>query len=266
MSPMAAVRKVTPVWVRRLAKGALSRFARRPVPAPDTPEIAALRREVNALPWHHSIDLGNGVVTPGGEKCTAEKLERIGMPEDLTGRTVLEIGAWDGFFSFEAERRGAARVLATDYFCWDGQDPYGLRGPGRKASFDLAHRVLDSRVESMRVDVFDISPETVGRFDLVLFLGVLYHMRHPLLALERVAAVTADMLILETHVDMLHCRRPAMAFYPGDELARDGTNWCGPNPAMVEAMLKTVGFRKVQAFRGVYRYPISPSITFHAWK
>ncbi|HVS39596.1 MAG TPA: DUF1698 domain-containing protein [Gemmataceae bacterium] len=270
MAPMGtfsrAVKKATPRWIKRLAHKALGWQTPKVQPPPaDTPEIAALRREVNSMAWYHSIDLGNGIVTPGGE-YTPLKLARLGIPEDLTGRTVLDVGAWNGFFSFEAERRGAARVLATDYFCWGGDDGNGLPGVDGKASFDLVHRVLRSRVESKRFDVFDLSPTTVGRFDVVLFLGVLYHMRHPLLSLERVASVTADMLILETHVDMLDCRRPAMAFYPGKELCQDQTNWCGPNPPMIEAMLRTVGFRKVQAYGGVRKYPKSPRITFHAWK
>lgn len=98
--------------------------------------------------------------------------------------------------------------------------------------------------------MLDISPETVGIFDLVLFLGVLYHMRHPLLALERVASVTGKQLIVETGVDMTWFRKPLLAFYPGAEAAGDSTNWCGPNPAAVKSMLYCVGFRRVQI---VYR-------------
>lgn len=82
----------------------------------------------------------------------------------------------------------------------------------------------------------------MGAFDVVLFLGVLYHLRHPLLALERVASVTRD-LILKTVVDMLGIGRPAAAFYPERELSDDPTNWWGPNPAAVEGMLRAVGFR-----------------------
>jgi len=162
------------------------------------------------------------------------------MPERLDGKSVLDIGAWDGFYSFEAERRGAARVLATDEFSWGGG------GWGSKDGFELARRALRSRVQDLKVDVLDLSPDRIGMFDLVLFLGVLYHMRNPMLALERVFNVTRNQLILETHVDMLWTRRPAMAFYPNDELQRDPTNWCGPNPAAVKAMLHAVGFRQVK--------------------
>ncbi len=80
-----------------------------------------LRSEINKISWFHSIDLGNGLVTPGWEgPATKRKLGRLGLPDDLSGLTVLDIGAWDGFFSFEAERRGAARVLATDSYSWSG--------------------------------------------------------------------------------------------------------------------------------------------------
>lgn len=189
--------------------------------------------------WYHSIDLGQGIVTPG-QGDTAAVLRTLGMPERLDGLSVLDIGAWDGFYSFEAERRGAARVLATDDFCWGGP------GWGTKAGFDLAHEAFNSRVESKEIPVLEISPDTVGQFDLVLFLGVLYHMRHPLLALERVASVTKRQLILETGTDMTWFRKPLLAYYPGDEAADDPTNWCGPNPAAVEGMLRTVGFTRVE--------------------
>src|SRR5207249_7566729 len=132
--------------------------------------------------------------------------------------------------------------LATDSFSW------GQGGFATKAGFILARKVLNSKVEDMDIDVLDLSPERVGLFDVVLFLGVLYHMRHPLLALERVFSVTGKQLILETHVERLGATRPVMVFYPGSELNQDPTNWWGPNPAAVEAMLKTVGFRKVVKF------------------
>jgi tRNA (mo5U34)-methyltransferase len=93
----------------------------------------------------------------------------------------------------------------------------------------------------------DLAPEKIGTFDIVLFLGVLYHLRHPLLALERIASVTAGLLILETVVDMVGFKRPAMAFYPDRELNNDPTNWWGPNIPAVEGMLRAVGFSRVEA-------------------
>jgi tRNA (mo5U34)-methyltransferase len=231
-------------------------------------DTQTLRAEVEQIGWWHPIDLGGGLVTPGIDVTTA-RLAEIRMPEKLTGLSVLDIGAWDGFFSFEAERRGARRVLATDSFCWDGG------GWGTKKGFELARRSLGSRVEDKWIEVLDLSPETVGVFDVVLFLGILYHMKHPLLALERVASVTSGQLIMQTQVDMLAVGRPAMAFYPGSELGGDPTNWFGPNPAALHAMLETVGFRKVEILSKSFPDDVPLEsldtiavnhVTLHAWK
>jgi len=208
-------------------------------------ELAELKHQVSEIWWFHSIDLGNGIITPGVDN-SPKKLKRVQFPLSLQGKTVLDVGAWDGFFSFEAERRGAARVLATDSFIWNG-----LHSTANKSGFELARRTLDSRVEDMHIDVLELSPERIGAFDVVLFLGVLYHMKYPLLALEKVSSVTKEMLILETAVDMLWTRRPAMAYYENDELGNDPSNWCGPNPPAVKAMLRTAGFRRVEVVAGL---------------
>lgn len=198
-----------------------------------------LRSRVAAVRWYHTIDLGQGIVTPGIDD-TPFRLARLDLPASLAGRSVLDIGAWDGFFSFEAERRGASRVVATDSYAWHGP------GWGTKAGFRLAREVLGSKVEDVDIDVMELSPERVGLFDVVLFLGVLYHLPHPLLALERVASVTRGLLILEIVVDLVGFRRPAAAFYPGRQLNDDPTNWWGPNAAAVHAMLHSVGFTNVR--------------------
>lgn len=200
-----------------------------PVGPPDLPtqNLTAdeLKRAVAGILWRHTMDLGQGVVTPGGS-ANRKTLRRLGLPERLDGLSVLDVGASDGFFSFEAERRGAQRVLAIDNFSsWSTRE-----------GFDVARRALRSRVEDKRIDVFELSPDTTGVFDLVLFLGVLYHLRHPLLALERIFSVTGSHLILETQVDLLHCRRPAVAV--------NSWGW-SPNTAAVLAMLRSVGFRQV---------------------
>src|SRR5262245_24585946 len=98
-------------------------------------------------------------------------------------------------------------------------------------------------------------------------------MRHPLLALERVFRVTGKQAIIETHVDILEVKRPVIAFYPGTELENDENNWCGPNSAAVEAMLKTVGFRNGEM---VYLQELAKKksletiqscrAVFHAWR
>jgi tRNA (mo5U34)-methyltransferase len=207
-----------------------------------------LRERVAAIRWYHTIDLGDGVTTKGVDD-SPQRLARAQLPASLEGLSVLDIGAWDGFFSFECERRGALRVVAADYYSWHGS------GWGTKAGFTLAREVLGSRVEDVDIDVMDLSPERVGSFDLVLFLGVLYHLRHPFLALERVASVARDRLILETVVDMVGFSRPAMAFYSDRELNNDPTNWWGPNVPAVRGMLESLGFERVTT---VTRLPSAP--------
>jgi tRNA (mo5U34)-methyltransferase len=205
--------------------------------APVTP--VPLAEEVARIKWFHSMDLGRGLVT-NGVIDVAAALRQYQLPADLAAKTFLDIGAWDGAFSFEAERRGAQRVLATDGFIWKGM------GWGSKQGFETARRALQSKVEDLTIDVYDISPEKIGKWDVVLFAGVLYHLKNPLLALERVASVTSDLLVLETAIDFRFCRRSAIAFYPHSELNSDPTNWCAPNLHALKAMLQSCGFREIR--------------------
>lgn len=144
-----------------------------------TPQAAlSLLERVNSIHWFHRIELAPGVITPGPDD-TPGKIAAAHLPENLSGKTVIDVGAWDGAFSFECERRNAARVLATDHYIWQRLS---------RAGFDLAHETLQSRIESQEIRVEDLSPETVGAFDLVLFLGVLYHAQDPMRYLRNVAA------------------------------------------------------------------------------
>jgi tRNA (mo5U34)-methyltransferase len=220
-------------------------------------DVEKVRAEIANVNWYHQIDLGDGIVTPGVDDSPS-RMAPLELPRDLSGKSVLDIGAWDGFFSFEAERRGASRVLATDSYCWSGE------GWGTKEGFLTASRILGSRVDDLEIDVMDLSSDRIGTFDLVLFVGVLYHMRHPLLALERVAGVTGDQLIFDSHTAMIEERDPMMLFYPGTELNNDPTNWWGPNPPAVEAMLRDVGFRRIER-----KHPElirQGRLIIHAWK
>ena len=222
-----------------------------------------LECRIKKIDWFHRIDLGNGLITPGKDD-SPYKLSRLALPEKFDGKTVLDIGAWDGFFSFEAEKRGAMRVLAVDSYSWSG------KGWGTKAGFELARNILKSKVEDKEIEVYNLSPEKVGVFDFVFFLGVFYHLRNPLRALECVSSVTKEMLILETYVDGLKNRRPAMIYYPGTDANPDPTSWWGPNIKCVEAMLKTVGFQKttvasLKKHRGIFS-PNTGRVVIHAWK
>ncbi len=202
-----------------------------------------LARDVAAIRWFHTIDLGGGIVTHG-EDDTPRKLRWLDLPPSLSGKSVLDVGAWDGFFSFEAERRGAERVVALDPACW--RDPaWGPDGWGTQRGFNLARRALGSAVEDIDIDLLDIAPETLGMFDLVLFLGVLYHLPDPWPYLARAASVASERIIIETHADFIDLRRPAIAYYPGDEIDGDPSNWWGPNPAMLTSKLRELGFARI---------------------
>jgi tRNA (mo5U34)-methyltransferase len=221
--------------------------------------VSDLQSRVAALPWHHSIDLQHGVITPGGKSlaiCNAEAdliFERV----NLAGRTVLDVGAWNGFFSFEAKRRGASRVLATDSYCWS--HPH-IRG---RETFDIARSALDVDVEARDIDASDISAETVGEFDAVLYLGVFYHRYDAIEALAKVARVAKHVLIVETHLELRDIEVPAMAFFPGRELANDPTNWWGPNEHCMKALLVGQGFKDIE----VTCHPAGHNrAIFHAWR
>lgn len=219
-------------------------------------EVRDLRERIAGLEWFHSIDLGAAGITPGTDDSQT-KLARLHLPADLRGRSVLDIGAYDGFFSFEAERRQADRVLAVDTLAWERGERSGW------PCFSLAHEVLASQVETRKLDIHAVSRSEIGSFDVVLCLGVLYHLREPLVALQAVADATEDLLVLETHTDANRVRRPAMVFYPDDELDGDDSNWTGPNERLLLFWLREVGFREInivhrrsfgrRALRALYR-------------
>lgn len=195
------------------------------------------------------------MVTPGQISLSILRAQAaIYFRQGVEGRTVLDIGTWDGFNAIEAVRRGASRVLATDHWVWQHHEW------ATSATIELARDRLAPILEIADIDVPDLSPERVGTFDVVLFCGVLYHVRHPLRTLEGVARLATDTLIVETHLDARHSQRPTMVFYPSTELNGDGSNWWGPNRPCVEAMLRDVGFRTVEFIaspaarnRGIFR-------------
>lgn len=215
----------------------------------DLQSSADLRTRVADLPWYHSIDLGGGLVTPG-VVSSSRVAPRYQLPNSLAGKTVLDIGAWDGFWSFEAASRGADRVLATDSFCWDGG------GWGTKKSFELAREALglEDTVDDMNIDPMDITPEALGStFDVVFHLGVLYHLRDPISSLERAASVCDELLVLETETAVNFLPYPAARVYPGTGLNEDPTNWYQYNVKALEGLLNEFGFSNLEI---VFRHPM----------
>ena len=245
-------------------------------PPPRADARLGLAERVAAIRWYHSIDLGEGMVTPGNP-VNLDLVTR-GLPE-VTGRSVLDVGAWDGFYSFLAEQRGARRVVALDHYAWcvdfdarleywrsceaSGQIPDHRRDmtdfyrpdvmPGRRG-FDLAREALGSRVEPVVGDFMQLAPEELGRFDVVLFLGVLYHVREPLSALERIRALTSEVAVIETEavrgLGLGLGRARLLEFHPGGELGGDHTNWFVPTESALHALCRAAGFRRVETRLG----------------
>ena len=217
-------------------------------------EAERIRTAVESLgPWFHNIDL-NGVKTAPHHflgDYPSQKWRRFApaIPEDLSGKSVLDIGCNGGFYSIEMKRRGAARVLGVD------SDETYLR----QARF--AAKVLGLDIDYARLSIYDVGA-LEERFDVVLFMGVLYHLRHPLLALDLIREhVARDMLVFQSMQRGSSDVAQLEADYPISETslfdqpshprlhfiehhyAGDPTNWWVPNRACAEAMLRSAGFR-----------------------
>lgn len=195
-----------------------------------------LLNEINKIWWWHSIDLGNGIITPG-HSDTKSQLTYLKIPDNLEGKTVLDIGAWDGFYSFLAEERGAI-VTATD----DYEHSWGKCASG-KTGFDLAKKARNSKVSEFPSSINDLSVDNVGQFDIVFFFGVLYHIKDPYRSLEIVCDLTKEMAIIETFSKNNNTESPLMEFYHNE--SPDPSNYFAPNMACLTEMLKAVGFRRI---------------------
>ncbi|MDY6935883.1 MAG: DUF1698 domain-containing protein [Spirochaetota bacterium] len=205
-----------------------------------------IEEKISQVPfWGHSIPLPHGIVTPGKVMDNLLTFEKLNLPLDLSGKRVLDIGTWDGFYSFECEKRGA-EVLAIDN-CERMQRPdekeYANIG---NMGFETCKAILNSKVQFLNLDVYDITKEKIGTFDIVLFLGVLYHLQHPLLALEKISEVTKDFLIVETEWLNTFATGPYLYYTEGDSYNQDPTNWFIPNTKSLKGMLKDVGFNKIE--------------------
>ncbi len=194
-----------------------------------------VQRQVELLStkgWYHSIELPDGHVIQGmiGVDALRQRLAAFPIPADLTGKRVLDVGAWTGWCSFEMERRGA-QVVAVD--CIEFEE------------FREAHRMIGSQVDYRILDVEELTPETVGLFDYVLFFGVLYHLRNPLLGLERICALTKDTAFVESFVTDDGSAPCVMDFYETDELGGQIDNWFGPTVECAAALCRSAGFARV---------------------
>jgi len=202
----------------------------------DTEDVRRLIEDLQRLGWYHSIELPSGEVIQGIQSIEQQRrrIAQFPIPPDLRGKRVLDIGAWDGWFSFEMERRGAS-VLAIDN--------------ARRTRFLKARELLGSRVEYRIADICRVNARELGRFDIVLFFGVLYHLKHPMLALENVCDMATEMAMVESYVtdDGSHPDAPpVMEFYETTEFLGQFDNWVGPNTSCLLAMCRTAGFARVE--------------------
>ena len=203
-------------------------------------------------PWFHNLRLNGLQTAPQHFLGDYPEIKfanfRSAVPADLSGKTVLDIGCNAGFYSFEMKRRGAARVVAID------TDERYLR----QARF--AAEVQEMDIEFRQMAVWDVA-QLGEKFDLVIFMGVLYHLRHPLLALDLIHEhVARDLMLFQS---MQRGSRDVVAVEPDYEFnapapfdqpgyprmhfiehrySHDETNWWVPNRACVEAMLRSSGF------------------------
>ncbi|MFH5923580.1 TIGR04290 family methyltransferase [Roseomonas xinghualingensis] len=216
-----------------------------------------IRKRVEALgDWFHNLDLGGVKTAPNHflYDYPANKFQRFAhaVPQDLTGKTVLDIGCNAGFYSLEMKRRGASRVLGID-----SDDRY-------LSQARLAAEVTGLEAEFRNLSVYDVA--ALGeRFDLVIFMGVLYHLRHPLLALDLIHEHAAkDLLLFQSMQRGSREIEPVAADYSFEETevfnrpgfpkmhfvehryTGDLTNWWVPNAACAEAMLRSAGFAIIE--------------------
>ena len=212
--------------------------------------------------WYHQIEIRPGLITPGTNDSAAV-LGLLNIPEDCSGLRVLDLGARDGFFAFEFEKRGAAEVIALDYF------------PKERTGFGTAAELLNSQVVYVQENIYQVTKEKYGMFDVVLCLGLIYHLPDPLGALNIIRAICKNELYLETYIIdnafLLPNKKlvslasiskklldiPLMQFYPADSLDQDHTNYWGPNSTCMAAMLEECNFsvidQKTQQDRAIFK-------------
>ncbi|MBI4404766.1 MAG: DUF1698 domain-containing protein, partial [Deltaproteobacteria bacterium] len=201
--------------------------------------------------WYQKWELYRGVFTPGINDI-AQMCQDLGLPEDLSGKRVLDVGAWNGCLSFECERRGASEIIAL-----------GPEDPVVTGFHKIRRAVASKKVQYVRGSVYDLSPRRLGYFNIVLFCGVLYHLRYPLLGIDNLRRVCKGDVFIESYI--IDSRIPVpkntslgdqsanqfcseLAFQPfwqffrKDELAGDPSNWFGPNQTAVLEAFRSAGF------------------------
>jgi tRNA (mo5U34)-methyltransferase len=198
----------------------------------DRHDMARLRARIGEIQWFHNWELLPGLWT-GGWHAMSEVLPSQHIPCDLSGKRVLDVGCADGYYSFLAESRGA-EVVSIDVSPSQG--------------YFFAHEVLGSRAEFHHMSLYDVRAETLGTFDVVFCFGVYYHLKHPLLGMERIASVTRDYALVESAVADLALPPGvgASRFLEFAELNNDPTNWWAPNVEGLVQTMRAAGFPRAE--------------------
>lgn len=222
------------------------------VEPPNPPSREELVALVKSFPyWYHRIYLGHGVYTLEAPTYPDWVWHRakVVFPIDLKGASVLDVGCNAGYFSIQAKRRGAGRVV--------GIEP--IEDHLKQA--EVCRQIWGLDIEYLAMDAHQID-RLQDTFDIVIFTGILYHLKNPLYVLEEVGRVCRDAIVVETeimaespgnvvyvrqgpygHTPIIACRKGIMKFIEGDELNSDGSNWWIPDTECVLGMLRTAGFK-----------------------
>lgn len=225
-----AIRKTLLDFVRKAMSRPPVKKTIPPVPVDFDPQV--FFQDIN---WYQKWEVFSGIFTPGINPVS-EICELMHLPADLSGRRVLDIGSANGCMSLECERRGAAEVI--------GLTP--------RDGLDWGHHQLRAAVGATKThfrvgSVYDLNPHELGYFDTVLFCGVLYHLRYPMLAIDNIRRVATNEVFIETHISDKGLARveeaiPLWRFYRFNELSGGYSNWFGPNIVAVLEAFESAGF------------------------
>jgi tRNA (mo5U34)-methyltransferase len=218
--------------------------------------IDELKKRARGFEWYHTIDLGQGVKTAGQYDLTPI-IQHYGIPDSLKGKSILDVGPGHGFFTFEFEKRGAARVATVELPSWkvhdaspikrqtiDTDDHEAAMEAYLRGALGFAIEARGARVDRLFHNVYDITPQNIGLFDIVFCASVLLHLSDPLRALYAIRTVTREHAIICTGIDMaLHVQGQARALFMG---TANGQAFWFPTIFCLEQMAIAAGFRKVE--------------------
>ena len=211
-----------------------------------------LLEEINSALWYHTIEIAPGVVTPGWFDLRPI-VSTMPWP-DVRGKRCLDVGTYDGFLAYELERRGASEVIAIDiedHTKWDwpydvrstgGENLAKLAGPEKSRGFRIASKALGSKVELRQINVYDLTPDLMGTFDIVVCGSLMLHLRDPMRALEAIRSVCSDQFLSAEEIDLWlsvrHRDLPLFRLNGIGELCQ----WFTPNVAGHRRMVRAAGF------------------------